>query len=59
MHTHHRDQVERLVLEPTSGGIVNGLRKLAVFQTGNLRTYILYALGFLIVFAGLTILGVI
>jgi formate hydrogenlyase subunit 3/multisubunit Na+/H+ antiporter MnhD subunit len=59
MHTHHRDQVERLALDPAASGIVAGLRRLAVFQTGNLRTYILYALGFLIVFAALTLLGVI
>lgn len=53
------DVIEVTTIDPPAKGIAYLLRRLAVFHTGNMRTYIAYAFVFIIVIAAMTVLGVI
>ncbi|CAN5510635.1 proton-conducting transporter membrane subunit [soil metagenome] len=58
-HTDVVDVIEETMIEPPIAGIALLLRRLAVFHTGSMRTYILYAFVFIIAIAVVTIMGVI
>ncbi len=53
------DVIEESTIQPPIAGIAYVLRRLAVFHTGSMRTYILYAFVFIIAIAVVTIMGVI
>jgi len=56
--THSSDIFEDYLVSKPTGKLLQFLEKIAVFQTGNLQHYLLYAIVFMALILGLTILNV-
>ncbi|HLP27443.1 MAG TPA: proton-conducting transporter membrane subunit [Candidatus Didemnitutus sp.] len=54
-HTEEKDLIANKVLDPLAIGVERVLRALAVLQSGNMRSYILYAFVFIVVVVVLTL----